>query len=82
MLIIIEFSQNDSGMNWKASRARYPPPLVQFPAITICAFIPRAEFCSFNALKTSPAKSSVGMFFVCLVFQAYESSQAVYYECA
>ena len=42
------------------------PPLVQFPAITICAFIPSAEFGSFNALKTSPAKSSAGMFLYAL----------------
>ena len=44
-------------------------PLVQFPAITICAFIPSAEFCSFNSFKTSPAKSSVGMFLYALFFR-------------
>ena len=42
------------------------PPHVQFSAIIICAFIPSAEFCSYNSFKTSPAKSSVGMFLYAL----------------
>lgn len=45
------------------------PPHVQFSAIIICAFIPSAEFCSYNSFKTSPAKSSVGMFLYALFFR-------------
>ena len=64
--IVIPGMSSPSPALRSASRARFPPPLVQFPAITICAFIPSAEFCSFNSFKTSPAKSSVGMFLYAL----------------